>query len=111
MDAEATVDIFDGQIFLSGKVYATYFPGLSTVMLLPRAGHFFIMPVQSSAAGGLLIKVINKDGDRLVYAVDIFRNFEIETAEKISCPVVWRSEEAALMIKHYWPQLDRESVI
>jgi hypothetical protein len=92
-----TVTLQRGALYLSGEVYDRYFAGLDTVILLRRDDDLCILPVRHAAAGGYLLKLRNKAGDRVVYAPDFFRQYGIDDAAALPFAVAWSSERGALV--------------
>jgi hypothetical protein len=82
---------------LSCEVYDRYFAGLETVILLCRDGDLCILPVKHAAAGGYLLKLRNKAGDRVVYAPDFFREQGVDDGTALELSVVWSTERGALV--------------
>lgn len=91
--------IQNGKIYLDHDLYNTYYAGTGSVALIVREGDLFLMPVVSQAQGGLLCKIINAKGDRMVDAVDFLRRLKLDLPEPISCPVRWSTELAGLLIE------------
>ena len=56
---------------------------------------FLLMPVQQ-AGGGLLFKIKNAKGDRIVHAIEFFQQHGIEVEEEKVLEVEWSTELAAL---------------
>ena len=94
----ASVRLARGKIYLESPLFEKYFSGHETVALIEREGKFVLLPVFSGAQGGLMIKLINARGDRLVDAVDFFRRFDLDLENSLDCPVVWNSEMAGMVI-------------
>ncbi|MBU6450367.1 MAG: hydrogenase maturation protease [Cyanobacteria bacterium REEB67] len=94
----ASVRLTRGKIYLESPLFEKYFSGHETVALIEREGKFVLLPVFSGAQGGLMIKLINARGDRLVDAVDFFRRFNLDLENSLDCPVAWNSEMAGMVI-------------
>ena len=97
MTAAPAVSLRRGALYLSCEVYDRYFAGLETVILLCRDGDLCILPVKHAAAGGYLLKLRNKAGDRVVYAPDFFREHGVDDATALELSVVWSTERGALV--------------
>lgn len=89
----------NGKIYIDHALYNTYYAGSGSVALIARQGKLVLMPVVSQAQGGLLCKIINAKGDRMVDAVDFLRRLELDLPEPINCPVSWSTELAGLLIE------------
>ena len=84
-----------GNLYLDAGLYDTYFKGISSVVLLKKDSLFLIAPVQQ-AGGGLLLKIINSKGDRVVHAIEFFQHHGIDSEEELKLDVEWNAELAAL---------------
>jgi hypothetical protein len=97
MTAGATIILRHGDIYLAREIYDRYFAGLEGVILLRRDRDLCILPVRHLAAGGYLLKLRNKAGDRVVNAPDFLREQGIDEKVALELPVVWSSEQGALV--------------
>jgi hypothetical protein len=97
MTAASVVGLKRGAIYLSCDVYDRYFAGLEAVILLRRGQDLCILPVRHAAAGGYLLKLRNKAGDRVVHAPDFFREHGIQENVSREWSVVWSAEQGALV--------------
>lgn len=86
-----------GNIYISSAQYETYFGGVEAVVLLKRENVFLLMPVQN-ASGGLLLKIRNADGDRVVHAAEFFMLNDVECQEPRSVDASWNTDLAALIL-------------
>ena len=97
MTVAATVRVKGGALYMTCDVYDRYFVGLETVILLRRDNDLCILPVRHAAAGGYLLKLRNKAGDRVVHAPDFFREYGVNEDVTLNLSVVWSSERGALV--------------
>jgi len=97
MTAASAVNLKRGALYLSCDVYDRYFAGLETVILLRRGQDLCILPVKHAAAGGYLLKLRNKVGDRVVHAPDFFRGHGIDENVALELSVAWSTEQGALV--------------
>lgn len=97
MTAASAVNLKRGALYLSCDVYDRYFTGLETVILLRRGQDLCILPVKHAAAGGYLLKLRNKVGDRVVHAPDFFREHGIDENVALELSVAWSTEQGALV--------------
>ena len=95
--AVATVTLRRGALYLSCETYDRYFAGLEAVILLRRDRDLCILPVRHAAAGGYLLKLRNKLGDRVVHAPDFFREHGVDEDIALQLSVVWSTEHGALV--------------
>ncbi|MEW6353795.1 MAG: hypothetical protein AB1469_05800 [Pseudomonadota bacterium] len=94
-----TVTVARGNLYLARELCDAYFPGTNSVALLEREGCLLIVPLIAESSGGLLLKVRNARGDRMLHAQEFFRaRGYVEDDEERNCPVLWRAEVAALEI-------------
>ncbi|GLR83759.1 hypothetical protein [Bradyrhizobium iriomotense] len=96
--SSSTVIIKDGAVYLSSDVYTRFFDRLESVILLRRDRDLCILPVRHSAAGGYLLKMRNKAGDRVVHAPDFFRESGSLKNLCTEFAAEWSSTHGALMI-------------
>jgi hypothetical protein len=89
------ITLKNGNLYLNSELYDTYFNTINAVALLKQESIFLIMPVQQ-AGGGLLLKIKNAKGDRIVHAIEFFQQYITITDEAIPLNVEWSSELCAL---------------
>lgn len=94
----AAVSIRDGAVYLPAAVADTYFAGVDAVILLVRDGQLLVLPVRGTNAGGCLLKIINRAGDRVARAPDAFAEAGIERLEATGLPAKWVTADAALAV-------------
>ncbi len=85
-----------GSLYLSRGVYERYFAGLDAVILLRREDDLCILPVRNTAGGGYLLKLKNMAGDRIINAMDFFREHGREDFAEVAYPVFWDQDLSAL---------------
>ncbi len=85
----------NGNLYLDSELYETYFSSINSVVLLKKDSIFLLMPVQQ-AGGGLLFKIKNAKGDRIVHAIEFFQQYGIESDEEQVLDVEWNAELSAL---------------
>ncbi len=95
------IEIRRGSIYVEASVYSCYFDGLEAIALLRKDEKLLLLPVRHAAAGGLLLKVRNPQGDRVVHAQEFLRNQGIDEGKEWTLPVQWDSRSAALTAD--WP--------
>lgn len=97
--AELQVKIARGNIYIPFETYETYLKNIEAVALLPHEKGILLFPLIQQSAGGLILKVKNLKGDRVVHAQEFFRNHGYtETFDEIVCNTVWESERHAILI-------------
>jgi hypothetical protein len=94
---KAAVTLRRGALYLARDTYDRYFSGLETVILLRSDRDLCILPVRHAAAGGYLLKVRNRAGDRVVHAPDFFRECGIDDNASLEITVEWSGERGALV--------------
>lgn len=97
----AEITIRRGSIYIGARVYARYLGNLESLVLLRRDDTLLLLPVHHAAAGGLLIKIRNPRGDRVVHAQEFLRGHGIDERLEWTVPVRWDAEAAALVAD--WP--------
>jgi len=90
------VTLHRGSLFLSAQICQCYFAGLDAVILLKRDDHLYIMPVRNTAGGGYLLKLKNSSGDRIINAMDFFREHDLDDFAVKKIDVAWNQDMAAL---------------
>ncbi len=85
----------NGNLYIDSSLYETYFNDINSVALLKKNSLFLLMPVQQ-AGGGLLFKIINAKGDRIVHAIEFFQQHGIGPSEEKLLDVEWNAKMAAL---------------
>lgn len=95
------IEIRRGNVYVEASVYATYFRGLESIILLRQDEKLLLLPVRHAAAGGLLLKVRNPHGDRVVHAQEFLRDQGVDERQEWTLPVQWDRRSAALVAD--WP--------
>ena len=94
------VTISRGSILLPISLYEKYLPTADLVALLNHENGVLIVPLIQGAAGGILVKMRNIKGDRVIQAEEFFRNHGLnERLEQERFPVRWISDRAGLLIE------------
>lgn len=98
-DQKHQVNIAHGNIYIPLETFETYFKGIEAVALLPHQDGVLIFPLIQDSAGGLLLKIRNLQGDRIIHAQEFFRNNGYaEEFQERPYEVRWLSDRAALLI-------------
>ena len=88
-----------GNIYLSLETCDTYLRGLHSVALISREDKILIMPLIQESGGGLLLKIRNAHGDRVIHAQEFFREKGyVEDFQERTVAIHWSSEAAALVV-------------
>lgn len=97
--AKHLVNIARGNIYVPQETFNTYLKGVEAVALLPHEDGILLFPLIQESAGGLLLKIRNLRGDRIVHAQEFFRNHDyFEEFQERPCEVRWLSDRAGLLI-------------
>ena len=93
------VRIARGSIYLDRELCDVYLPGVESITLMNRDGGAFLLPLYGSDSG-LLLKVRNARGDRVVHALQFLfqQGMDAETPEQL-VPVRWDSKVAGLLLE------------
>ncbi len=92
------VRIAQGSLYLDAGLYERWFAGVQTVVLLGDPLMLVLVPVVHAPAGGLLIKVRNARGDRVIHAAEGLAGRGLPTDIEGDFPAAWDSSVAALRI-------------
>jgi hypothetical protein len=93
------VSIRSGSIYLSRELCDAHLPDVATVALLARDDAILIVPLARQSAGGLLLKIRNARGDRVVHAQEVLRAKGLpDDFEERRFPVHWVADLKALAI-------------
>ncbi|MBX9694199.1 MAG: hydrogenase maturation protease [Cyanobacteria bacterium] len=92
------IKLRDGKLYIDADLYERYFAGLDTVALIERADQLLLLPIHSNAAGGLMIKVRNSKGDRVIDGVDFLRRVGLDSPAERLIPAYWDSTQAGLVL-------------
>lgn len=82
-----------GYLHLTAELSQRYFPS-DNVVALVKAGELWLLPTRGAAAGGLLLKQRNRQGDRTVL---IWEVLPPQTTAG-NRPAVWDEQQGALRI-------------
>jgi hypothetical protein len=95
---DLAVTVLRGNLYLSRELYEHYFCGIEQVALMERDGEVLVVPLLHSP-GGLLLKMRNAHGDRVIQAQEFLRGLGFpEDFTERSYAVQWRSDLAALVL-------------
>lgn len=95
-----------GNLIIPAETYTLYLSGKTAVALLNDSDGVFLIPLIEDSAGGLILKVRNSRGDRVVHAQEFFRFHRFdETAEQTEIAVNWDNQRGALRLE--WSDLLR----
>ena len=97
MSNNFSVRIGDNNIYLSTQIHQTFFLNLETVILLKEVESIVIMPIQGSLYGGLMLKIINSKGDRVINAHDFFEHNQFSHLNG-EYSVSWDKDKMGLLI-------------
>lgn len=97
--APQSVTIAGANLYLDCELCAACFPAATAVALIVRDDLLHVVPLVSDSAGGLLLKIRNRRGDRVVHAQEFFRDkgFVEDPAER-RVAARWSPEAAALVL-------------
>lgn len=95
------VQIRDGSLYMEAGLYSAFFSGLDSLVLLRQEEKMLMLPVRHAAAGGLLLKVRNSRGDRVVHAREFLTDQGLDEKQTWTLPVQWDSRAGALVAD--WP--------
>ena len=98
-DLLASAGVAAGNLHLAREACERYLPGIESVALLNRDGAVLIVPLTRESGGGLLLKVRNARGDRVIHAQEFFRTHGYaEDFTPCRVPMQWDEAAAALVL-------------
>ena len=93
------VTIRRGNIYLSRELCDAHLAGAGSIALVVRDGRTLIVPLIQQSAGGMLLKIRNARGDRVLHAQEFLREQGVpEDFTERRFAVGWISELSALAI-------------
>ncbi len=92
------IKICHGNIYIDASISEKHFPNIQHIVLLKRDNQILILPVHQEGSGGLLLKIRNAQGDRVVHAQEFFREHGIDEALDRLVPVLWDETAAGLVM-------------
>lgn len=94
-----SVTVARGNLYLSRETCESCLGGIESVALLDRDGRLMVVPLMPESAGGLLLKIRNARGDRVIHAQEFFREKGyLEDFQERIFPAHWDADAAALVI-------------
>lgn len=100
MSKNLQVKVARGNIYVPLETYETYFKNIESVALLPHEKGILLFPLIQQSAGGLILKIKNLRGDRVVHSQEFFRNNNLEELfDEVFYDVSWETERHALLIE------------
>ena len=101
---DGRIRIAHGSIYLARDLYDAYLSGVCAIATVLRDGRVYLMPLRGPAAGGLLVKVRNARGDRVVHADEFLHAVGISSsAPERWVAVRWVPDMAALLLEDVVP--------
>ena len=98
-DPLASAVVSAGNLHLSREACERYLAGAEGVALLKRDDQVLVAPLTRESGGGLLLKVRNARGDRVVHAQEFFRaNGFVEEFVAHRVAMTWDDSVAALVL-------------
>lgn len=90
-----------GNLYLSRETCESCFPSAEAVALIEREGRVLVMPLMPESGGGLLLKIRNARGDRVIHAQEFFRDKGYaERFEEQRLAAQWRPDLGALLLEN-----------
>ena len=93
-DSAQSLVVHRGNIYVPAGIYGKYFHGVEAVALLSRDNDIVLMPLHSG--GGLLLKVKNARGDRVIHAREFLSSIDIREDIAFAAQFRWDSELTGL---------------
>jgi hydrogenase maturation protease len=92
------VRITRGSFYLGAELYERYFHGAPSIAVTSVNGQIALMSLQEQAAGGLLAKVRNARGDRVVHAREFLLEQRVGESEEHELAAEWNADLMALVV-------------
>lgn len=96
---DASIHVRGGNLYLKSFLYEKFFPGIESAILMKKDEALSILPVANAYAGGLLLKILNAQGDRVIHAQEFFRHHGLDEQLDQHVPVAWDATSSALMVQ------------
>lgn len=98
-DPLAAAGVSGGNVYLSCEACERFLPGIESVALLGREDRVLIVPLTRDSGGGLLLKIRNARGDRVIHAQEFFRTHGyVEDFTVVQAAMRWDESAAALAL-------------
>lgn len=102
-----SIRITNGNLYIDKNVYSTYFQNIESVVLLYKPPMVLMMPVQLAGNGGMLLKIRNARGDRVLSIIEFIENSHLNILDS-TFPVIWSTSDAALTFELSDEHINRE---
>lgn len=97
--APGAVGVVAANVYLAREVCDACFPDVEAVALLLRDERVHVVPLIRDSAGGVLLKIRNARGDRVLHAQEFFRTHGLaEDRDPQQIAARWSAEVAALVL-------------
>ncbi|HEY4016879.1 MAG TPA: hydrogenase maturation protease [Polyangiaceae bacterium] len=96
--ASPSVRITRGSFYLGAELYEQYFHGAPSIAVTSVNGSIALMSLQAQAAGGLLAKVRNARGDRVIHAREFLLEQRVGDSEDHELSAEWNADLMALVV-------------
>jgi hydrogenase maturation protease len=93
-----SVRITGGSFYLGAELYERYFHGAPSIAITSINGHIALVTLQQRAAGGLLAKVRNARGDRVIHAREFLLEQRVEESAEHELSAEWNADLMALVV-------------
>lgn len=95
------VTVARGNLYLSRETCESFLPGIQSIALLDREDRVLIVPLTPESGGGLLLKIRNVRGDRVIHAQEFFREKGyLEDFQERIFALDWSDVSAALVLQN-----------
>lgn len=87
-----------GNLYLDAETCARCFPGIQTIGMVVRDDQLWILPVHSPVSGGMLLKVRNARGDRVIHATEFLAGHGLMSDGSGACKAEWDASDQVLKV-------------
>lgn len=100
IDNASRISIARGNIYIPAELHEKYLGDAEAVAVIPDDHGILVIPLIQTSAGGMLLKLRNLRGDRVVHAQEFFRTRGyVENATERFFDVRWLAERAGLLVE------------
>lgn len=91
------IRIHKGSLYVDASISQRYFQNLQHIALIKRDNQILILPIRHEGGGGLLLKIRNSHGDRVIHAQEFLRGHGLEDLVDYRIPVSWDNTTCGLV--------------
>lgn len=93
------VEVARGSLYLAAADYRRWFGEVQTVAAVPEGSVLWLLPVRHASAGGLIAKIRNARGDRVIHAPELLAACGLDSGGQRRCAAQWDEGRMALRVE------------